>query len=69
MKQLENDKTEKKTEISAMKEAVFSKEQLSKSKSFKKYSDIISAVIGDNEKVTKAETKKRIDSFLKRRVD
>ena len=69
MKQLENDKTEKKTEISAMKEAVFSKEQLSKSRSFKKYSDIISAVIGDNEKVTKAETKKRIDSFLKRRVD
>lgn len=69
MKQLENDKIEKKTEISAMKEAVFSKEQLSKSKSFKKYSDIISAVIGDNEKVTKAETKKRIDSFLKRRVD
>lgn len=69
MKQLENDKIEKKTEISAMKEAVFSKEQLSKSRSFKKYSDIISAVIGDNEKVTKAETKKRIDSFLKRRVD
>lgn len=69
MKQLENDKIEKKTEISAMKEAVFSKEQLSKSKSFKKYSDIISAVIGDNEKVTKAEAKKRIDSFLKRRVD
>ena len=68
MKQLENDKIEKKTEISAMKEAVFSKEQLSKSRSFKKYSDIISAVIGDNEKVTKAETKKRIDSFLKRRV-
>lgn len=69
MKQLENDKIEKKTEISAIKEAVFSKEQLSKSRSFKKYSDIISAVIGDNEKVTKAETKKRIDSFLKRRVD
>ena len=69
MKQLENDKTEKKTEISAMKEAVFSKEQLSKSKSFKKYIDIISAVIGDNEKVTKAEAQKRIDSFLKRRVD
>ena len=40
MKQLENDKIEKKTEISAIKEAVFSKEQLSKSRSFKKYSDI-----------------------------
>ena len=61
---------EDKSQVKGVKKSgVFSAGQLAGSRSFKKYSDIISAVIGDDEKVTKAEAQKRIDSFLKRRVD
>ena len=49
--------------------SVFSAGQLAGSRDFKRYRDIIRAVIGDDERVTKAEAQKRIDSILKRRVD
>ena len=61
---------EDKSQFKAVKKnSVFSAGQLAESRDFKRYGDIIRAVIGDDEKVTKAEAQKRIDSFLKRRVD
>lgn len=61
---------EDKSQVKAVKKSgVFSAGQLAESRDFRRYRDIIRAVIGDDEKVTKAEAQKRIDSFLKRRVD
>ena len=59
-------KTDAKTETK--KEAVFSKEQLIKSKTFAQYRDLLSVIIDDGEKVTKQEAAKRIEAFLKRKV-
>ena len=59
-------KTGVKTE--AKKEAVFSKEQLIKSKTFAPYRDLLTVIVDDDEKITKQEATKRIESFLKRKV-
>ena len=50
------------------KEAVFSKEQLIKSKAFAQYRDLLTVIVDDGEKVTKHEATKRIEAFLKRKV-
>ena len=59
-------KTGVKTE--AKKEAVFSKEQLIKSKTFAQNRDLLTVIVNDGEKITKQEATKRIESFLKRKV-
>lgn len=60
--------TEKETKSTANKKAVFSKEQLIKSNSFAQYRDLLIVIIQNNEKISKDEAKKRIETFLKRRV-
>ena len=60
--------TEKETKSTANKKAVFSKEQLIMSNSFAQYRDLLTVIIQDNEKISKDEAKKRIETFLKRRV-
>ena len=60
--------TEKETKNTTNKEAVFSKEQLINSNSFTQYRDLLTVVIQDNERISKQEAKKRIETFLKRRV-
>ena len=60
--------TEKETKNTTNKEAVFSKEQLINSNSFAQYRDLLTVVIQDNERISKQESKKRIETFLKRRV-
>ncbi len=60
--------TEKETKNTTNKEAVFSKEQLINSNSFAQYRDLLTVVIQDNERISKQEAKKRIETFLKRRV-
>ena len=60
--------TEKETKNVTNKEAVFSKEQLINSNSFAQYRDLLTVVIQDNERISKQEAKKRIETFLKRRV-
>lgn len=60
--------TEKETKNATNKEAVFSKEQLINSNSFAQYRDLLTVVIQDNERISKQEAKKRIETFLKRRV-
>lgn len=62
----EEAKTDVKTETK--KEAVFSKEQLIKSKTFAQYRDLLTVIVDDGEKITKQEATKRIESFLKRKV-
>ena len=51
------------------KEALFEAEALGKSGAFAGQADILSAVMESGEKISKAEAKKRIEEFLKRRVD
>ena len=68
MRQLENDKSNKKAEAATEKEVIFSKEQLIKSKTFVQYRDLLTVIINDGEKVTKQEVNKRIEAFLKRKV-
>ena len=46
----------------------FAKEQLKTAKEFAAFRDVIEAVIKEDEKLTKAECKKRIDGFLKKEV-
>ena len=60
--------TEKETKNTTNKEAVFSKEQLINSNLFAQYRDLLTVVIQDNERISKQEAKKRIETFLKRRV-
>ena len=60
--------TEKETKSTANKKAVLSKEQLINSNSFAQYRDLLTVIIQDNEKISKDEAKKRIETFLKRRV-
>ena len=60
--------TEKETKSTANKKAVFSKEQLIMSNTFAQYRDLLTVIIQDNEKISKEEAKKRIETFLKRRV-
>ena len=62
----EETKTDAKTETK--KEAVFSKEQLIKSKTFAQYRDLLTVIVDDGEKITKHEANKRIEAFLKRKV-
>lgn len=62
----EETKTDAKKETK--KEAVFSKEQLIKSKTFAQYRDLLTVIVDDGEKITKQEATKRIESFLKRKV-
>ena len=50
------------------KEAVFTREQLKNSKDFKEYKDLITVLVKLEEKVTKSECKKRIETFLKKKV-
>ena len=50
-------------------DAVFSKKQLLEAKEFKNRKDALSATVGDSERISKAEARKRIDDFLKRRVN
>ena len=65
-KSKEETKTDVKTETK--KEAVFSKEQLIKSKAFVQYRDLLTVIVKNNEKITKHEANKRIEAFLKRKV-
>lgn len=55
-------------ELDVKKESVFDKEQLKKAEMFKSYVDIVDIVMKKEEKITKKELQKRIDSFLKREV-
>ena len=61
--------TEKETKSTPNKKDVFSKEQLIKSNSFAQYRDLLTVIIQNNEKISKDEAKKRIETFLKRRVN
>ena len=51
------------------KEALFEAEALGRSGAFAGQADILSAVMESGEKISKAEAKKRIEEFFKRRVD
>ncbi len=55
-------------ELDVKKESVFDKEQLKKAEMFKPCVDIVDIVMKKEEKCTKKELQKRIDSFLKREV-
>lgn len=46
----------------------FTKEQLKGANEFAAFRDVIETVVKDDEKLTKAECKKRIDGFLKKEV-
>ncbi len=48
--------------------AIYSKDKLMKAKKFESFKDVVSCVVGDDEKVTLAEVEKRVDEFLKKEV-
>lgn len=54
--------------MSNINKAVFDKQQLVKSKRFKRYSDILEAVLQDGKKYTVAEAEKAVDKFMKGKV-
>lgn len=55
-------------EKEATKTVKFTKEQLKNAKEFIAFRDVIETVVKEDEKLTKAECKKRIDGFLKKEV-